>query len=149
LTIMTVSDISHSSRHSMQLFWERLSEKLHATIVQGIVGGFEYTILQRNLREWHERPWTYICKLLTESNKSRYDSCSVRNGVLIISHITFRDCRMHIFSDNLSRNSCMSNHFFPEWIYNMIQIDSGKTSRPPHAWRLTSLTFKNLWEVDL
>ena len=31
----------------------------------------------------------------------------VRNSVLIISHITFRDCRVHIFSDNLSRNSCI------------------------------------------
>ena len=32
---------------------------------------------------------------------------SVRNSVLIISHITFRDCRVHMFSDNLSRNSCI------------------------------------------
>ena len=31
----------------------------------------------------------------------------VRNSVLIISHITFRDCRVHIFSNNLSRNSCI------------------------------------------
>ena len=31
----------------------------------------------------------------------------VRNTVLIISHVTFRDCRVHIFSDNLSRNSCI------------------------------------------
>ena len=45
--------------------------------------------------------------LLKESNKSRFDSHSVRNGVLIISHITFRDCRMHSFSDKLSRNSCI------------------------------------------
>ena len=30
-----------------------------------------------------------------------------RNSVLIISHITFRDGRVHIFFDNLSRNSCM------------------------------------------
>ena len=47
-------------------------------------------------------------RVLKESNKSRFDSCSVKNGVLIISHITgtFRDCRPHIFSDNLSRNSC-------------------------------------------
>ena len=44
---------------------------------------------------------------LKESNKSRFDSYSVRNSVLIISHITFRDCRVHIFSDNLSRNSCI------------------------------------------
>ena len=42
---------------------------------------------------------------LKESNKSRFDSRSVRNSVLIISHITFRDCLLHIFSDNLSRNS--------------------------------------------
>ena len=44
---------------------------------------------------------------LKESNKSRFDSYSVRNSVLIISHITFRDCRVHIFSDNLSRNICI------------------------------------------
>ena len=51
-----------------------------------------------------------IClRVLKESNKSRFDSYSVRNSVLIISHITFRDCRVHIFSDDLSRNSCM--HF--------------------------------------
>ena len=47
-------------------------------------------------------------RVLKESNKSRFDSYSVRNSVLIISHITFRDCRVHSFSDNLSRNSCIS-----------------------------------------
>ena len=35
-----------------------------------------------------------------------FDSYSVRKSALIISHITFWDCRMHSFSDNLSRNSC-------------------------------------------
>ena len=44
----------------IQLFREGLSEKVHATIPKGIVGGFEYTILQRNLKEWHEKPWTYV-----------------------------------------------------------------------------------------
>ena len=39
-----------------------------------------------------------------ESNQSRFDRYSVRNRVLNISHITFRDCRVHIFPDNLSRN---------------------------------------------
>ena len=34
----------------------------------------------------------------------------VRNSVSIISHITFRDCRVHIFSDNLSRNSCIRDY---------------------------------------
>ena len=44
---------------------------------------------------------------LKQSNKSRFDSYSVRNGVLIISHITFRGCGVDTFSDNLSWNSCM------------------------------------------
>ena len=51
-----------------------------------------------------------VClRVLKESNKSRFDSYSVWNSVLIISHITFRDCRVHIFSDNLSQNSCIQN----------------------------------------
>ena len=56
-----------------------------------------------------------VClRVLKESNKRRFDSYSVRNRVLVISHITFRDCRVHIFADNLSRNSCMhkGNHAF-------------------------------------
>ena len=36
-----------------------------------------------------------------------FDSYSVWNSVLIISHITFRDRRVHIFADNLSRISCI------------------------------------------
>ena len=39
-----------------------------------------------------------VClRVLKESNKSRFDSYSVRKSVLIISHITFRDCRVHSF----------------------------------------------------
>ena len=39
-----------------------------------------------------------VClRVLKESNKSRFDSYSVRNIALIISHITFRDCRVHFF----------------------------------------------------
>ena len=45
-----------------------------------------------------------VClRVLKESNKRSFDSYSV----LIISHITFRYCRVHIFTDNLSRNSCI------------------------------------------
>ena len=40
-------------------------------------------------------------RVLKESNKSRFDSYNVRKSVLIISHITFGDCRVH----SLSRNS--------------------------------------------
>ena len=48
-------------------------------------------------------------RVLKEGNKSRFDSYSVRNSELIVSHITFGDCRVYIFSDNFSRNSCMLN----------------------------------------
>ena len=49
-----------------------------------------------------------IClRRLEERNKSRFDSYSVRNSVLNISHITFCDYYVHIFFDNLSRNSCI------------------------------------------
>ena len=43
----------HESALYIQLFRERLSEKVHATIPKGIVGGLGY------LKEWHERPWKY------------------------------------------------------------------------------------------
>ena len=36
---------------SIQLFRERLSEKVHATIPKGIVSGYEFTVFQRNLKE--------------------------------------------------------------------------------------------------
>ena len=62
-----------------------------------------------------------IClQLLKESNKSRFDSYSVRNSILIISHITFRGCGVHIFFDNLSRNSCVSNMGYCLEIYTGI-----------------------------
>ena len=47
---------------SIQLFRERLSDKVHETTPKGIVGGFEFTVFQRNLKEWQERPWTYVCE---------------------------------------------------------------------------------------
>ena len=47
---------------NIQLFRKRLSEKVHATNPKGIVGGFELTVFQRNLKEWQERPWTYVCE---------------------------------------------------------------------------------------
>ena len=49
-----------------------------------------------------------VClRMLKESNNRRFNSYSVRNSVLIISHIIFRDGRVHIFSAKLSRNSCI------------------------------------------
>ena len=46
----------------IQLFRERLSDKVHTTTPKGIVGGFEFTVFQRNLEEGQERPWTYVCE---------------------------------------------------------------------------------------
>ena len=32
-------------------YFEKLSEKVHSTIPKGIVGGFEFLVFQRNLKE--------------------------------------------------------------------------------------------------
>ena len=91
----------------IQLFQERLSEKVHATIPKGIVGDFEFTFFQKKYQRMAREAMDVCLRVLKESNKSRFDSYSVRKSALIISHITFRDCRVHSSSDNLSRNSCM------------------------------------------
>ena len=46
---------------NIQLFRERLSEKVHGTIPKGIVGGLKCNVLQRNWKKWHGRPRTYVC----------------------------------------------------------------------------------------
>ena len=51
-------------------------------------------------------------RVLKESNKRRFHSCSVRDRVMIISHIAFRNCRVHILSDKpfskqLYQNICI------------------------------------------
>ena len=56
---------------------------------------------------WHERPWKCVCECQRKATKVGSTGTVVRNSVLIISHTTFRDCRVHIFSDNLPRNSCI------------------------------------------
>ena len=92
--------------HGIQLFRERLSEKVDATIPKGIVGGFEFTVLQRNLKELARKAMKMCLQLLKESNKSRFESYSRQEQC--IDHIPYyRDCRVHIFSDNFSRNSCI------------------------------------------
>ena len=62
-------------------------------------------------------------RVLKESNKRRFDSYSVRNSVLIISHITFRGCCGEFFSDNLSQNSCIPNMVSPCWLRRISQGD--------------------------
>ena len=50
----------YGSKSSIHLFRERLSNRMHEITPKGIVGGFEFTVFQRNLIEWQERPWT-VC----------------------------------------------------------------------------------------
>ena len=92
----------------IQLFQEKLSEKVHVTIPKGIVGGFECTVLQRNLKEWHGRPRTYVCKCSRKAIKvgSTYSNNRLEQSIDHIPYITFCDCCVHIFADNLSWNSC-------------------------------------------
>ena len=64
-----------------------------------------------------------VClRVLKESNESRFDSYSFRNSVLNISHITFRDCRVHSFTDNISRNSRI-NGFPPVTDRRLYHVD--------------------------
>ena len=49
-------------KSGIQLFRERLSEKVHVTVPKGIVGGFGCFVLQRNLKKWHWRPQIYVCE---------------------------------------------------------------------------------------
>ena len=58
------------------------------------------------IRGWARIQINTVClRVLKEGNQRRFDSYSVRNSILITSHSDFRDCRVHTFSDSLSRNS--------------------------------------------
>ena len=46
-----LTKIKKKTNCNIQLFRERLSQKVHATIPNGIVGGFEFTVIQRSLKE--------------------------------------------------------------------------------------------------
>ena len=70
-----------------------------------------------------------VClQVLKKSNKSRFDSRSVRNCDFVISHITFRDCPVHIFSDNLSWNSCIFNVTCLHDLFKIYQVSKEKVS---------------------
>ena len=71
----------------IQLFRERLSEKVHTTIPKGIVGGFEFTVLQRNLKELARKAMEMCLRVLKESNKGRFDSYSRQEQC--IDHIPY------------------------------------------------------------
>ena len=102
-------------------------------------------IFERMAREVKAR--TYICECYKEKqqNSDRFDSTAtvVRNSVLIISiqPSTFQDCRVYIFSDNLSRNSCfqcgtlvlVSRESFP-WVKILSQCRYLTQSELRRSW---------------
>ena len=50
------------------------------------MGRFEFPVLQRNLKEWYERPWTDVTFASTKVGST---ATVVKNSVLFISHFTF------------------------------------------------------------
>ena len=80
---------------------------MHATIPKGFVGGFEFTVFQRNLN--HARETMEVClRVLKKSNKSRSDSYSVKKTVYWLYPILpFGIVACTFFSDDLSRNRCI------------------------------------------
>ena len=74
-----------------------------------------------------------VCfRVIIKRKATKVNSCSVRDTVLIISHITFRDCSVDIFSDNLSQNSCI----FPSTSASNVLVDC--TDEKPGPKRLES-----------
>ena len=60
---------------------------MHATIPKGIVGGFEFTVRQINLKELARKAIKMCLLVLKEGNKSRFDSCSRQEQC--IDHIPY------------------------------------------------------------
>ena len=88
----------------IQLFRERLSGKVHATILKGIVGGFEFSFFQRNLKELARKAMEMCLRVLKESNKSRFDSYSRQEQC--IDHIPYYLSglsRAHVFRQTFSK----------------------------------------------
>ena len=58
-------------------------------------------------------PMDVCLRVLKESNKSRFDR-------YIVENCNFRDCRVHIFSDSLSRDGCLAKMFVSISLYLFI-----------------------------
>ena len=76
--------------------------KVHATILKGIVGGFDFSFFQRNLKEFARKAMEMCLRVLKESNKSRSDSYSRQEQC--IGHIPY-------YLSGLSRAHFLRQHF--------------------------------------
>ena len=77
-------------------------EKVHLTIPKGILGGF---VLLKKYEKMALEATDVCLRALKESNKSRQLQCQEHCIDLIPYYLT--GIRVHIFSGNLSRNSCI------------------------------------------
>ena len=98
---------------------------------KGIVGNTEFTVSSTKFERMVQEAMDKCLRALKESNKSIFDSYRVRNSLLIISYITFRDCRVHMFSGNLTWNSCIHKRqsnkqvfFSLEFVNILLQIEA-------------------------
>ena len=86
-----------------------------------------------------------VClRVLKESNKSRRDSYSVRNSVLIKSHITFRVCRGHIFFRHPFSKQLYTNSIIPWRVTLTGVLDIGVPSSLGR-WPATCLRKSSTW----
>ena len=90
---MTSAQTANLSLRLHTVFSRKVSEKV--TQQSQKVGGFEFTVLQRNLKEWHKSEVMdlHVClRMLKESNKSRFDSFSVWDSALIPYYLSGLSC---------------------------------------------------------
>ena len=79
--------LTATHKGSIQLFRESLSGKVHATILKGIVGVFDFSFFQSNLKELARKAMEMCLRVLKESIKSRFDSYSRQEQC--IDHISY------------------------------------------------------------
>ena len=87
----------------IQLFRERLSEKMYATILKGIVGGFEFTVLQRNLKELAQKAMKMCLRVLTERNKVGSTASRQEQYIDHIPYYLSGLSRAHFFRQTFSK----------------------------------------------
>ena len=91
----------------LQLFWERLSEKVHATILKGIVGGFWVQCSSKKFEKMVREAMDLCLKVLRKATK--LSSTATVSGTVYWSYpiLPFGIVVCTFFSDNLSQNSCI------------------------------------------
>ena len=85
-------------------------EKVHATIPKGIVGGFELTVLQRNLKQWHARPWTYVCDCQRKITKAGDSYPILPFGIVACTYFPTTFLEIAVYkAKELWPNNCLSS----------------------------------------